>query len=57
MRGLDVAAAGRAPSLGVEVELGEDMIGAVARAAGQTAVAPPSLSAASLLAPPAHRPA
>jgi len=30
MRGLDVAAAGRAPSLGVEVELGEDMIGAVA---------------------------
>ena len=54
MRGLDVAAAGRAPSLGVEVELGEDMIGAVARAAGQTAVAPPSLSAASLLAPPAY---
>ena len=30
MRGLDVAAVGRAPSLGVEVELGEDMIGAVA---------------------------
>ena len=29
-----MAAADRVPSLGVEVELGEDMIGGVARAAG-----------------------
>ena len=47
-----MAAADRVPSLGVEVELGEDMIGGVARAAGQTVVAPPGLSAAFLLAPP-----
>jgi len=49
-----VAAADRVPSLGVEVELGEDMIGGVARAAGQTVVAPPGLSAAFLLALPAE---
>ena len=48
-----MAAADRVPSLGVEVELGEDMIGGVARAAGQTVVAPPGLSAAFLLALPA----
>ena len=47
-----MAAADRVPSLGVEVELGEDMIGGVARAAGQTVVAPPGLSAAFLLALP-----
>ena len=48
-----MAAADRVPSLGVEVELGEDMIGGVARAAGQTVVAPPGMSAAFLLALPA----
>ena len=48
-----MAAADRVPSLGVEVELGKDMIGGVARAAGQTVVAPPGMSAAFLLALPA----